>query len=272
MAQQAYEVQIYDQKVKGVFLEVANEKTYLKEIIFAKQQFDNSDALQKCAPNSIRNAIVNVALTGATLNPALQQAFLIPRKGKACLDFSARGLTQIAVSSGGVLDMDADVVYEKDEFVYERGLNPVLVHKPFMGGDKGKKKFVYATAVLPSGLKKFIVLDALEIEAIKKSSIALSKGADTPWKGDFDGEMWRKSAIKKLYKYLPQTERMSTAVAVLNAHEGLNKASKAAELERRFGYNQEEDEATTCPNTNEAAIKEQCELCKEKDGCPERRA
>jgi len=263
-----YEAHIYDVKVKKTFLEVTNEKTYLKEVIFAKQAFDASDSLQKCAPASIRNAIVNVALTGATLNPALQQAFLIPRKGKACLDFSYRGLTQIAVSSGGVLDIDADVVYDKDEFIYERGLSPVLTHRPFMGGDRGKKKYVYATAVLPSGIKKFIVLDAFEIDKVKKTSQAKSG----PWV-DWEDEMWRKTAVKKLYKLLPQTERMSTAVAVLNAHEGIEKPSKAAELEKRFDYNQEktvegeiEPEKKLCPTSNQW---ENCDECKEKSTCPE---
>jgi recombination protein RecT len=177
-----YEVAVYDKKIKDAFLQVADEKTYLKEIIFAKQAFDASESLQKCSPASMRNSIVNVALTGATLNPALQQAFLIPRKGKACLDFSYRGLTQIAISSRGVLDIDASVVYEKDEFQYQLGLNPDLFHRPFMGPDRGPMRYVYAVAILPSQIKKFIVLDKAEIDAIKKVSSAYKAGGDTPWK------------------------------------------------------------------------------------------
>ena len=270
MAQQAYEVQIYDQKVKSAFLEVTDERTYLKEIIFAKQAFDASESLQKCAPASIRNAIVNVALTGATLNPALQQAYLIPRKGKANLDFSYRGLVQIAIASGGVLDIDAAVVYENDEFSYNLGLYPDLNHRPCMDGDRGKMEYVYATAILPSQIRKFIVLDAKEIEAIKKSSAAYSKGGDTPWKGDFEAEMWRKSAVKKLYKLLPQTERMSTAVSVLNQHEGIERKTKASELEERFGYGKKEEqehETRICPTTGKV---ENCDECKENSTCPER--
>jgi recombination protein RecT len=278
-ALQPYENQIYDMKVKKTFLEVTNEKTYLKEVIFAKQAFDASDSLQKCAPASIRNAIVNVALTGATLNPALQQAFLIPRKGKACLDFSYRGLTQIAISSGGVLDIDASVVYENDEFEYHLGLYPDLNHRPCMDGNRGNMEYVYAVAILPSQIRKFIVLDKKEIDAIKKSSVAFSKGSDTPWKGDFEAEMWRKTAVKKLYKLLPQTERMSTAVTVLNQHEGLEKPSKAAELEKRFEYNQEKvvegevydadkDAKISCANTGKEASVGTCKSCKDREGCP----
>ena len=240
-----YKVIIYDKKVKDAFLQVSDEKTYLKEIIFAKQAFDNSDNLQKCTTESIRNAIVNIALTGATLNPALQQAWLIPRKGKANLDFGYRGLIQIAISSGGVLDMDATVVYDNDEFYFEMGLNPALKHIPF-DGDRGQMKYVYAIAILPSGIKKFIVLDKKEIESVKKSSMAFTKGSDSPWKGDFEAEMWRKTAVKKLYKMCPQTERMSTATTILNEHEGLAKLPTTSDkLQERFTEKQDEPEQSS---------------------------
>lgn len=267
-----YEGAIYDKAVKVNFVKLVGEEKYLKEVIFAVQTVRDSNALQKCAPNSLKNAIMNIALTGASLNPTLQQAYLIPRAGKCCLDFSYRGLCKIATDSGGVYDIDATVVHEKDVFDYEMGLEPYLKHKPSLDPDPGAPIYVYAVAILPPGnIKKFIVLNKKEIEKVKKTSQAKSG----PWV-DWEEEMWRKTAVKKLYKLLPQTERMSTAVAVLNAHEGLSKASKAAELEKRFGFNQEsvegelEQEETTCPNTNETAVKEQCEICKEKEGCPER--
>ena len=228
-----YAVVLADQKIKNAFLQVADEATYTREIIFAKQIFDSSDYLKKCDPNSIRNAIFNVALVGATLNPALHQAYLVPRKGKACLDISYRGLVKIATESGGVLDVDATVVHEKDTFYYEQGLEPKLQHIPFLDGDPGKLTFVYAKALLPPfppGIQKFIVLSAKEIEKIKKTSAA----ASGPWL-EWEEEMARKTAVKKLYKLLPQSDRMSTAVSVINEHEGLaNTGRKAKEVADRF--------------------------------------
>ena len=272
---EGYALVIYDKKIRDRFLEVVDEKTYNREIIFAKQSFENNNSLQNCTTESMRNALVNIALTGASLNPVLQQAFLIPRKGKVCLDFSYRGLTKIATDSGGVLDIDATVVYENDEFYYEMGLNPVLKHIPVLS-DQGKPTHVYAVAVLSSGIKKFIVLNKEEIEKVKKSSIAFTKGSDTPWKGDFEAEMWRKTAVKKLYKLLPQTERMSTAVAVLNEHEGLDKNSqeKAKEVMKRFGFKKEDDVAdmVAClkddPDNPKQVDVSECDKCDKKVGCP----
>ena len=279
-----YETIIYDKKIRDRFLEIVDEKTYHREIIFAKQAFDNSDVLQKCTVESIRNALVNIALTGASLNPVLQQAFLIPRKGKCCLDFSYRGLIKIATDSGGVLDIDATVVYENDlRFYYEMGLKPILKHVPVLS-DQGKPTHVYAIAILASGIKKFIVLNKEEIEKVKKSSLAFSKGADTPWKGDFEPEMWRKTAVKKLYKLLPQSERMSTAVSVLNEHEGIdfNSQEKAKKIMKRFDFQKQEsieEEMVSCPKNDPdnptQILRTECETCDsktDKDGnkCPAR--
>ncbi len=227
-----WEVAIYDAKVKNAFLQVVDEKTYLREIVFAYQAFKGNDLLQKCDPDSIRTAVANISLTGATLNPALQQAFLIPRKGKCCLDFSYRGLCKIAVDSDSVYDIDAAAVFEGDDFYYELGLNPRLEHVPAKCEDETKPRKViaaYAIATLHHGIKKFVVLDREKIERARKSS-----QTSTVWNAHYD-EMAKKTAVKLLYKLLPQTERMSTAVSVLNEHEGLPpKGAKAESVMERF--------------------------------------
>lgn len=227
-----YELAVYDQKVKDSFLKVADEQTYLKEVIFAYQAVKNSEYLQKCDTESIRSAIVNVALTGVSLNPVLQRAYLVPRKGKCCLDLSYKGLSWIAVDSGCVWDIDAVAVFEGDEFYYEMGLNPILIHKPLMYEDKESKpkvKAVYAIATLHHGIKKFVVLDKEKIERARKSSMT-----GNIWNEHYD-EMAKKTAIKLLYKNLPQqSERMSNAVSVLNEHEGIEPGKKAKEVMERF--------------------------------------
>jgi recombination protein RecT len=252
-----YALILYDKKIKERFLEVVDEKVYNKEIIFAKQAFDNSEALQKCSTASIRSAIVNIALTGASLNPALQQAFLIPRKGKCCLDFSYRGLCKIAVDSESVYDIDATAVFEGDKFYYEMGLNPVLTHVPVMH-EKEKPPVVaaYAIATLFHGIKKFVVLDKEKIERAKKSS-----QVETAWKTHYD-EMAKKTAVKLLYKLLPQSERMSVAVKALNEHEGLNTVTNADKIQDKF------TETIECPDNSTVRPITDCEDCGKKKGCP----
>ena len=274
MAEQpGYAVILYDKKIKERFLEVVDEKTYNKEIIFAKQIFDGNEKLQTCPSESIRNAIVNIALTGATLNPALQQAYLIPRKGKCCLDFSYRGLFKIAVDSTSVYDIDASAVFEGDEFYFEMGLNPILRHVPRMGDtakEKGKIIAAYAVATLHHGIKKFVVLDREKIERARKSS-----QFDAVWKAHED-EMCKKTAVKLLYKLLPQSERMSVAVAAINEHEGIAKAPTTADkLQERFGVKPTTEtppddgmDMVACPENQAMVMKSLCTDCKKHEGCP----
>jgi recombinase, phage RecT family len=259
-----YALVIYDKKIKERFLECVDEKTYNKEIIFAKQAFDNSEALQKCSTASIRAAIVNIALTGASLNPALQQAFLIPRKGKCCLDFSYRGLCKIAVDSDSVYDIDATAVFEDDDFDYEMGLYPRLVHKPKMHPEEDKPivKAAYAIATLHHGIKKFVVLDREKIDRARKSA-----QYDTVWKLHFD-EMAKKTAVKLLYKLLPQTERMSVAVKALNEHEGIKEVTAAEKLIEKFEEKKEEMPVVECPDGNVMVEIIVCEDCDHRKGCP----
>ncbi|MDI6757715.1 MAG: recombinase RecT [Endomicrobiia bacterium] len=234
------------------FLKVADEKTWLKEIGFTLQILrNNAEAFAKCEPESIKQAVINVALTGATLNPTLQQAYLIPRaiKGKlrCCLDFGYRGLCKIALDSGAVLDIDATCVYEGDEFYQEKGLNPILKHVP-TEGERGALKGVYAMAILRHGIKKFHYLNKDDIEKARKSSQAPNSLMWTDWYE----EGARKTAVKRLYKLLPQTEKMSVAVEAVNEHEGLGEKEKAGEVvERRFGINRIKKEAPPAPETIE---------------------
>ena len=264
-----YEVVVADKKIKDRFLEVVSEKDYNREINFAIQAIRGSELLQKCDEQSIKNAIVNVALTGATLNPALQQAFLIPRKGKCCLDFSYRGLCKIAVDSDSVYDIDATAVFEGDEFFFEQGLNPVLNHVPKLHADDKDKKLiaVYAIATLHHNIKKFVVLDREKITRARKSA-----QYDKVWAAHED-EMAKKTAVKLLYKLLPATERMSVATHVLNEHEGILKQdeSKAKDIMKRFDIPVKEEppeELIACPERSAMVASSLCTECEKRKGCP----
>ncbi|EON5390422.1 recombinase RecT, partial [Escherichia coli] len=65
--------------------------TWAKESQFAIQQFQKNDFLAKTAQANLpsaRNAIINVAAIGITLNPSSKLAYLVPRGGAVCLDIS----------------------------------------------------------------------------------------------------------------------------------------------------------------------------------------
>ena len=242
---------------KDAFLKVSDEATFSKEVMFALQLLRGSSYLQKCQPQSIKNAVTNIALTGVTLNPAKQQAFLVPRNIKidgkkvmmCCLDFSYRGLIKIATDSGSVIHWDAVEVFEGDDFAIVQGTdNPHIHHLPkFPSQANAKLIAVYSRATLYNGEKSFLVMERHEIETTRNSS----QCPDSPaWKGQY-GEMSKKTVIKRHYKTLPQTDRMSEAIHMINQHEGLEinkKGDKAKDVLDRFGCDKTEEAEYTDMN------------------------
>ena len=100
---------------EGKFLAiVGNEQSTKKELGFAAQVIEGSDKLRTCSPESIMNAVINVARTGITLNPVMKLAYLIPRGGKCVLDFSYVGLIKMLKDNNAIKFIDAFIVYEDE--------------------------------------------------------------------------------------------------------------------------------------------------------------
>lgn len=113
-----------------------------------------------------------------------------------------RGLQNCALRAGCIVDSYAEVVRENDEFDYELGLNPSMVHKPARV-DRGALESAYCVLVLPSGVKRFVVMTSDEIESIRNRSMAWNAfkryGKECPWNTD-EGEMFKKTVVRRAMK------------------------------------------------------------------------
>jgi recombination protein RecT len=229
---------------KDAFLQVMDEKKWSTEIMFAMQVLRGNELLQKADQQSIKNAIVNVALTGTTLNPAKGMAYLVPRDGKCCLDLSYRGLAGIAMDSGSVKHIAPKLVYTFDKFEYKEidGEAHIVHEKNFSPPEdfcKGPEKFWeyivcgYVVAILHDGTK--IITEPLPKWKLEKAmKTSKTSSGKTPWRTHPD-EMCLKTLVKHSYKLLPQTDRMAEAVAILNEHEGLaDRVSHAQNIMSKF--------------------------------------
>ena len=204
---------------------------FTKEAQFALQLLQGNDYLQKAAqqnPAALEYAIINLASIGTTLNPALKEAYLVPRGGKICLDISYMGLIKLATDTGAVEWVQAEIVKEKDTFEYMGvGQKPLHKFQPF--GDRGQMVGVYCVAKLSTGEFLSTIMSKADIELIKnKSSQAASNG---PWISFFD-EMAKKTVIKRAAKLWPKSERVQKAAEILNEHEGIDfKNEKAPKVD-----------------------------------------
>lgn len=165
----------------------------------------NTPKLGSCTPQSFLGAMMNAAQLGLEPNTPLGQAYLIPfenrKKGITECQFQIgyKGLIDLAYRSGEVKMIDAQTVYENDEFEYELGMDPVLKHKPART-NRGNPIYFYATFKLTNGGQGFQVMSIEDVqEHAKKYSKTYNNG---PWQTNFE-EMAKKTVLKKLLKYAP---------------------------------------------------------------------
>lgn len=114
------------------------------------------------------------------------------------------GILKKIRNSGLVAMIDAVIVYKNEKFSYSIGTTgPQVNHEPDpFGADPGEVRGVYAYAILKDGSRYYEFLSPKQVDAIKSASKSAKNG---PWSGQFELEMWKKSAVRRLSKRLPMS-------------------------------------------------------------------
>jgi recombination protein RecT len=175
--------------------------------------------LAQCDQASFFSALLTLSQFG--LEPDGRRAHLIPFENRKrgvveCqLIIDWKGLAELAMRSGIVSTLHADVVRAGDTFVYSMGV--LENHIPFFlrtdaskPGDAGEIIAAYATAQMKDGGRKTEVLSIGEVNAIRARSRA---GQSGPWVTDY-AEMAKKTAFRRLSKWLPLSPEFRDAVEV----------------------------------------------------------
>lgn len=168
--------------------------------------------LNKCTLDSLLTCVLTSSALGIEPDGVLGQAYIIPYENKTKKCFEAqfqigyKGLIALARRSGVIASLTAQPVFTNDKFEYEYGLNEKLVHVP-ADGDRGPLKYAYAVAKFTDGGHHFEVMTKTDILKIKNSSLG-ANSKYSPWT-KWPEEMWRKTACKKLCKFLPMAVELS---------------------------------------------------------------
>lgn len=162
--------------------------------------------LAECTPQSFLGAMMTAAQLGLEPNTPLGQAYLIPYKNnkrggamECQFQLGYKGMIDLAYRSGQVSIIQAQTVYENDDFTYELGLEPKLEHRPAKT-NRGEPVYYYAMFRTKDGGYGFEVMSVEDVTAhARKYSKAYTSG---PWQSNFD-EMAKKTVLKKCLKYAP---------------------------------------------------------------------
>lgn len=177
-------------------------------------------ALLKCDVASLIGAIGQCAQMGLEPNTVLGHAYLVPFNTKrkdangeerwvnsVQVIVGYKGLIDLARRSGQIVSIAAHEVCKNDRFELVYGLDEKLVHTPAMG-ERGDVIGFYAVAKLVGGGYAFEFMSRLQVETVRDGSqgwqqaVKWKKQASHPWHAHFI-EMGRKTAIRRLAKYLP---------------------------------------------------------------------
>lgn len=171
----------------------------------ALSALNNTPALQQCTPMSFLAALMNAAQLGLEPNTPLGQSYLIPYKNKGVLEcqfqIGYKGLIDLAYRNGQMQTIQAQAVYENDEFSYEYGLEPKLFHRPAFS-DRGELVYFYGIFRTVNGGYGMSVMSKANMDMYAKTYSKAFASEYSPWKSNYE-EMAKKTVIKQALKYAP---------------------------------------------------------------------
>ena len=177
------------------------EFEYFKQAVYSELR--RTPKLYECDPVTGLAAVVYALQLGLSPGP-LGHFYLVPFDKKVVPIIGYKGMIHLGYGSGLLKRIETGLVCEGDDFTFRKGSRPFLDHTP--SGPMGEREWthVYAVAELKGGGKpEFEVLFPEDVEKRRKRSAAADKPA-SPWNTD-TAAMWRKSAVRALQPYLPQS-------------------------------------------------------------------
>ena len=182
--------------------------------------------LLDCTQESLLAALLEAARLG--LEPGTRQAAIVPYGKQATFIVQWPGLVELMYRSNQVAAVVAEFIHEGDEWDYRLGDGGTFWHRPNLLGERGEPLLCYAYAEIKGGGRSRIVtLTRREAEEIRDRfsrayALAEQHRREDPagfqrnpdgsyftsaWHSDFN-PMWRKSAVRRLADWVPQSPEL----------------------------------------------------------------
>jgi recombination protein RecT len=155
--------------------------------------------LESCTKDSICNALLEMTIKG--LSVSKKQGYFIAYGNQLTFQPDYRGNLAIAKRDVGVLEVNAQVIYEGDEYVTridERGVKQLERHITKLDNiNLGKIKGAYAVVVFNGGRTK---LEDMTLDMIKKAWEQGAAGGKSGAHLNFTDQMCKKTVINRALK------------------------------------------------------------------------
>ncbi|WP_019420153.1 recombinase RecT [Paenibacillus sp. OSY-SE] len=196
------------------------------------QTKDYKPVLEACTRDSIANALLDMVVQG--LNPAKKQGYFIAYGKNLTFKPSYFGTMAVTKRVTDAEEIDAQVIYEGDEFEFEiaRGRKKITKHKPsFANIDDNKIAGAYCTIYWANGKEFTEIMTIKEIrQSWKKSKQNPDKEGSTH--NEFPGEMAKRTVINRTCKAYMNTSDDGSLI-MKHFHRG-DEAIAEAEVEEEI--------------------------------------
>jgi recombination protein RecT len=172
---------------------------------------NGKNVLESCSKESIANGLMSMVIQG--LNPDKKQCYFIAYGGKLQMQRSYMGSVSVARRVAGLKDVNAQVVYEGEEFQpaidLETGKMRIIKHNPDLTKiDGGKIVGAYAIAILENGERRAEYMTFGQIQRSWQQNKA--NNGNSPAHIKFPEEMAKKTVINRALKLLINTSTDSS--------------------------------------------------------------
>lgn len=227
-----------DNAIPPAVKKVLTPDRMLRLVLTAMRQVRNLD---QCTFPSLAGALMVSAQLGLEPCTPLGHCYLIPRKNgrtgqyEATFQLGYQGMLELAYRTETIKSVTAKAVYSNDEFVYEEGLDDRLIHRPYLGGDRGQVIAYYAIIKFINGGHAFDVMSFAEmanhVERFAPRDYK-TQAITGPWSTDFD-EMAKKTMIRRLFKMMRKSTDI-VAKATLYDERVIDRDQATSELRPQF--------------------------------------
>jgi phage RecT family recombinase len=181
--------------------------------------------LMRHDPRLIYREVSKAAALGLLLDPQLGEAYIIESWGRngpePQLRTGYRGIMKLARQTKEIASIYPGKVCENDHFAEVGGTDRRLEHQINRRAPRGEAYCYYAVVAYKDGVTDFDVMDLGELHDIRDRSdgwkaFRAGKIKSSPWATD-EGEMCKKTVLRRLMKRVPQSPDLSDALAMENA-------------------------------------------------------
>lgn len=229
----------------------------------AALQLIQNPAIAACTQSSVLGCMLKAAIFGFRLSNELGQCWIVPRGMNvgnnkvqmATFQIGYKGWQELAFRSGRVESFDSGIVYQNDQFEFQKGTNAFMNHipSPLTGKDRGNITHAWASATMNTGRVVFNVVPVDEIERHR-----LMAQYNTVWANHYNMMAMRIPTRYLCMLQLPKSDEMSAAI---EADGGIHDLEGEKVVTTPIS---QVEEAATLPELHEDAIAE-IEACKTKE-------